>query len=154
MENCKKIKIRTAYSLYLVLITLIIILWDVCASKPLYSKYSKSNSELNNSKPQIIESVPIQEINPYNEEVLNDTIEELTDISNDVETKLEELKQREAIMNIDKRNIGIFASITMIALIILFYLGVAHMEDALKDTSILHGDDIGSPQSLLYDPRW
>ncbi|KAL7065771.1 hypothetical protein ACR3K2_37850 [Cryptosporidium serpentis] len=152
MENCKKIKIRAAYSLYLVLITLIIILWDVYASKPLYSK---ANPELNNNnKPQVIESIPIQEINPYNEEVLNDTIEELTDISNDVETKLEELKQREAIMNMDKKNIGIFASITMIVLIILFYLGVAHMEDALKDASILHGDDIGSPQSLIYDPRW
>ncbi|KAF7457553.1 putative transmembrane protein [Cryptosporidium felis] len=88
-----------------------------------------------------------------NEEVLDNTIEELTDLSNEIETKLKELKKRELIMDIDKKNIGVFASITMIALVLLFYLGVAHMEDALKDASILHGDTI-SPRNVIFDPRW
>lgn len=56
-------------------------------------------------------------------------------------------------MDVDKKNIGVFASITMIALVLLFYLGVAHMEDALKDASILNGD-IVSPQNVIFDPRW
>ncbi|KAK9173293.1 putative integral membrane protein [Cryptosporidium meleagridis] len=88
-----------------------------------------------------------------NEEVLDNTIEELTDLSNEIEMKLKELKKRELIMDVDKKNIGVFASITMIALVLLFYLGVAHMEDALKDASILNGD-IVSPQNVIFDPRW
>lgn len=56
-------------------------------------------------------------------------------------------------MDVDKKNIGVFASITMIALVLLFYLGVAHMEDALKDASILHGESV-SPQNVIFDPRW
>ncbi|KAJ1611045.1 hypothetical protein OJ252_1688 [Cryptosporidium canis] len=87
------------------------------------------------------------------EEVLDDTIEELTDLSNEIEMKLKELKKRELIMDVDKKNIGVFASITMIALVLLFYLGVAHMEDALKDASILQGESV-SPQNVIFDPRW
>lgn len=56
-------------------------------------------------------------------------------------------------MDVDKKNIGVFASITMIALVLLFYLGVAHMEDALKDANVLYGDSV-SPQNVIFDPRW